>query len=205
MPATRGRFLLVLPLFLVLGPFLVWPVVSGLLASFTDYSPFQPRPRVVGIANFAFLISDGYFTATFRTVAEYTFVTVSCEIALGFGIALLLREPFRGRAALRVLLLVPWLIGPIANGVMWHFIFASDSGILGYVLGILGRPALPSPLGLRGLALPATMMAEVWQKTPLVSFLLYPGILSLPASLTDQAILEGASALQRTRDRKSVV
>jgi multiple sugar transport system permease protein len=194
MPAARARAFLVLPLLLLVAPFLLWPVLSGFLGSVTDYSPFQPRPHFVGLANFTYVLSDGQFLASFRTVGLFTLVTVFAELLLGFAIAWLLREPFRGRDAVRVVLLIPWLVGPIANGVMWHFLFSSDNGILGYFLAVLGRAAPPSPLGLRGLALPSTMLAEVWQKTPLVTFLLYPGILSLPSSLTDQAVMEGASA-----------
>ena len=147
MPSARGRFLLLLPLLLLLVPFLFWPVISGLIASFTTASPFQVHPRFVGFANFASVLSDGYFRASVRTVVIFALLTTSAELILGLGIALLLNEPLRGRGALRVLLLVPWLIGPIANGVMWHFLFATDSGIAGYVLGLLGLPAPPSPLG----------------------------------------------------------
>jgi multiple sugar transport system permease protein len=197
MPAARGRAFLLLPLFLVLVPFLFWPVLAGFFSSFTSYSPFQPHPRFVGLANFAYLLSDGYFRGAFKTVAVFTLVTVFVELSLGFAIAWLLREPFRGRGAVRVLLLVPWLVGPIANGVMWHFLFSSDGGMLGYLLGLFGRPALPSPLGMPRLALPATMIAEIWQKTPLVSFLLYPGVLALPGTLSDQAVMEGASEWKR--------
>jgi multiple sugar transport system permease protein len=189
-----------LPFFALSLPFLIVPTMWGFIASFTDYSPFQPNPSFVGLANFAYLLSDGYFTASFRTLAVFVLVTVAAEMSLGFGIAYLLREPFHGRGALRVLLLVPWLIGPIANGVMWRFLFASDNGIVGYILGAFGLPTQPSPLGSSALALPATMIAEIWQKTPLVIFLLYPGMQSLPSSLLDQAILEGASAPSRMRN-----
>jgi multiple sugar transport system permease protein len=194
MGPARGRLFLFLPLLLLLVPFLLWPVVAGLVASFTTATPFQSRPHFIGVENFTAVISDGYFRAAFRTVAVYTLVTATAELALGLGVALLLREPVAGRGALRVLLLLPWLIGPIAGGVMWHFLFAPDSGIAGAVLGTLGLPPPPSPLGINGLALPAAMLAEIWQKAPLVAFLLYPGVLSLPPSLSDQAVLDGASA-----------
>jgi ABC-type sugar transport system permease subunit len=199
MPSARARFLLALPLVLVLAPFLVWPVLSGLIASFTSFSPFQAHPHFIGLDNFRYLILDGYFRAAFRTVAIFTCMTVCAELTLGFGIALLLKEPFPGRGMLRVLLLLPWLIGPIPNGVMWHFLLASDSGIAGWLMGLFGLPAPPSPLGVRGHALPIVMLIEIWQKTPLVTFLLCPGVFSLPQTFSDQAVIEGASPLYRVR------
>jgi ABC-type sugar transport system permease subunit len=187
--------ILALPLALIVGPFLLWPVAFGLVASFTDYSPFVAHLRFIGLANYASILADGFFGASFRTIAVFSLVTVPAELLIGFAVALLLREPFRGRTAVRVALLVPWLISPVANGVMWHFLYSSAGGILTYFSAWLGLPSAPSPLGIRGYALPAVMLAEVWRTSPLVSFLLLPGLLSIPRSLWEQATLEGASAL----------
>ena len=199
MHSARARFLLALPLVLVLTPFLFWPVLSGMAGSFTDYSPFQLHPHFIGLGNFKYLFADVFFRTAFATVAAFSIVTVIAELALGAGVALLLRKPFPGRGALRVLFLLPWLVGPVANGVMWHFLLASDGGIPGWIMGLLGLPAPPSPLGVRGLALPVAMLVEIWQRTPLVIFLLYPGVISIPQSLSDQAVIEGASSASQLR------
>ena len=174
-------------------PFLLWPVTFGFLASFTSYSPFEPHPRIVGLANYASLIGDGYFRAAFRTIAVFSLSAVAAELVIGLGVAWLLREPFRGRGLIRVILLLPWLVSPIANGVMWHFLYEGSAGIPNYLLALLGIPLQPSPLGLRGLALPATLIAEVWRTAPLVSFLLLPGFSSIPRQLWEHSVLEGAS------------
>jgi multiple sugar transport system permease protein len=195
MPARTGLLVLWLPFALLAGPFLLWPAVFGLLASFTDYSPFVRHMRFTGLANYAFLFRDIFFRGSFRAIALFSVVTVPLELLIGFSVAMLLREPFRGRAAVRITLLLPWLVSPIANGVMWHFLYASDSGILNWFTAWLGLAPLPSPLGLPRLALPAAMLVEVWRTSPLVSFLLLPGLLSVPRSLWEQAALEGAPAL----------
>lgn len=195
----RDLAVLALPLALIVGPFLLWPVAFGLFASFTDYSPFVTRLRFTGLGNYAYILTDSFFGASLRTIAVYSVVTVPAELLIGFAVALLLREPFRGRTAVRIALLVPWLISPVANGVMWHFLYSSDGGILTYFSAWLGLPSRPSPLGMRGLALPAVMLAEVWRTSPLVSFLLLPGLLSIPRSLWEQATLEGATVFFTVR------
>jgi multiple sugar transport system permease protein len=169
--------------------------VFGLFASFTDYSPFVTHLRFTGLANYAYLLADSFFGASFRTIALFSFVTVPLELLIGFAVAFLLRDRFRGWSVVRVVLLIPWLISPVANGVMWHFLYASASGIPGYVSALLGLPPLPSPLGSKVLALPATMLAEIWRMSPLVSFLLLPGLLAIPRPLWEQATLEGAPIL----------
>jgi multiple sugar transport system permease protein len=140
-----------------------------------------------------------YFARAFRTIGLFTLVTVPVELLLGFVAAWLLREPFPARGLVRVLLLIPWLISPVASGVMWRFLYASGSGILNYALALFNLPLQPSPLGVRGLALPAAMIAEIWRKTPLVSFLLVPGLISVPSHMWQQATLEGASILHQVR------
>ena len=174
-------------------------MVFGFLASFTTYSPFNPHPRFIGLSNYASLMRDPYFARAFRTIGVFTAVTVPAELLLGFAVAWLLREPFPARGMMRVLLLVPWLISPVANGVMWRFLYASGSGILNYALALLKLPLQPSPLGVPGFALPAAMIAEVWRKTPLVTFLLVPGLISVPSHMWHQAALEGASILHQVR------
>lgn len=199
MATPGGRALLLLPLALVLGVFLLWPVLFGFLGSFTSYSPFDPHPRFIGVSSYTSLMRDMYFVRAFRTIGLFAVVTVPTELILGFAIAWLLREPFPVRGMIRVLLLVPWLVSPVASGVMWRFLYASGSGILNYVFVLFNLPLQPSPLGVQGLALPATMIVEIWRKTPLVSFLLLPGLISVPTQLWQQATLEGASVLHQVR------
>jgi multiple sugar transport system permease protein len=93
----RDHLFLLLPLLLVTGPFLLWPVIFGFFASFTSFSPFTLHPRFTGLANYASLIGDGYFRAAFRTVAVFSVSAVALELAIGTAVAWLLREPFRGR------------------------------------------------------------------------------------------------------------
>ncbi len=195
----RERLALVLPRALVLVPFLLWPVTFGFLASFTNYSPHERNLRLVGLANYASLARDGDFLSAFRTIAIFLVVAVPAELLIGFAVAWLLREPFRGRGAIRIALLVPWFISPVADGVMWHFLYSTRSGMLNYFLAWLHLSAQPSPLSLRALALPATILVEVWRTAPLVSFLVLPGLISIPRSLWEEATLQGVSAVRRVR------
>ncbi len=199
MLTQRQRFLLLVPLGLVLLPFLVWPSAFGFLASFTDYAPAQLHVHFVGLANYLTVARDPQLRIAFRNIGVFTLVAVPTELAIGFAVAYLLRDPFRGRTALRVVLLVPWLVSPIASGVMWHYLFDGQIGLFNYWLGWLGLRDQPSPLGLRNLALLATVMTDVWRKAPLAAFLLLPGLLSIPPEVWEQATLEGATVLDRVR------
>ncbi len=191
----RVHLVLLLPLLLVMGPFLLWPVTFGFFASFTNFSPFTLHLRFTGLVNYASLIRDGYFREAIRTDGVFSALAVALELAVGMAIAWLLREPFRGRAAVRMVLLLPWLVSPIGSGVMWHFLYESSAGIPNYFFALLSLPNQPSPLGLRGSAFLATLAVEVWRTAPLASFLLLPGFSQIPRQFWEHATLEGATLL----------
>jgi len=124
---------------------------------------------------------------------------VPLELGIGLSLAYLLRRNFPGRSLVRVALLMPWLVGPVANGVMWHFLLNSNVGLLNAVLGAFGLPVRPSPLGGRDTALITIILTDVWRTAGLASFLLLPGILSIPSERWEQAVLDGAGLVDRIR------
>jgi len=183
------------PLAILLVGWLVGPAVLGLLATFTTYSPFATGARFVGLANYAAVLQDPQFAAAARNIVLFTVLAVPLELIAGFAIAYALREPLRGRSALRVLLLLPWLISPIGSGVMWHYLLGSTNGIADFILAWFGV-TVTSPLGDIRLALPAVVAVEVWRLAPFVAFLLLPGLVAIPRERWDDARLSGASWLQ---------
>lgn len=188
------------PAALLLGGWLVVPAVLGLAASFTTYSPFATAVRFAGPRNYASALLDPTFGVAVRNVAIFTFFAVPLELAIGFVLAYLLRDRMFGRSLWRVLLLLPWLVSPIASGVMWHFLFGSMHGIPGFLLGWLGRSEVSSPAGDVRLALPATIAVEVWRMAPFVTFLLLPGVVSIPAERWEDASMSGASWMRTVFD-----
>src|SRR5205814_336405 len=96
-----------------LAIWLVLPALLGLAATFTDYAPVEPSVHWVGLRNFAQILADRTFAGAARNIAIFSFVAVPLQLALGFGLAGLLRRPFRGRAAVRLLLALPWLVSPV--------------------------------------------------------------------------------------------
>lgn len=197
--SRHDRLLLTLPLAAILSLFLIAPAAFGFFASFTDYAPTGLHTRLVGLDNYAEVVQSSEFGSTIRNIFLFGIIAIPAELGLGLFAAYLLRESFRGRGLVRVLLLVPWLISPVANGVMWHFMFASQSGLFSFFAAWLGSPSLPSPLGIPSLALPAAILADVWRNTSFVSFLLLPGMIAIPVEQWEFSTLEGASTWDRVR------
>jgi ABC-type sugar transport system permease subunit len=199
MMSRRQRWLFLTPFLLIVIPFMIWPALFGLASSFTNYAPFQKNPvHFVGTANYATVLSDPDFRKAAANIAIFTLFSVTLELLLGTLIAYRLRQAFRGRSLLRFILLIPWLISPVATGVMWHFLLQTNSGIPSYGAELLGLTSFPSLLG-HGFALPTLIAVDIWRKAPLVMFLVLPGLQFIPAAYWDLAELEGMSLRVRLR------
>lgn len=194
----RQHALLLSPLAALLIPVLFWPAAVGLARSFTDYGPGQLTVRAVGVQNFAAVLGSEQLQFAFRNILIVLLVAVPAELAMGLAMASALRTPFPGRGLVRIALLIPWLLSPIAVGVMWHFLYG-PVGILDYAAAWLGLPSVPSPLALPQWALPAVIATEIWRKAPLAAFFLVPGVLAIPSEQWEHAILDGTSVAAQVR------
>lgn len=197
---ASDRAILYGPLAIVLSVWLLVPAGLGIVATLSSYAPAEPSIAWVGLRNFQAILSDRTFAAAVRNIAVFTVVAVPLQLVIGFCVADALRIPFRGRALARILLLLPWLVSPVASGVMWHFLLGSETGFLGFAFRSIGLAAPPSPLSQHGLALLTVVLVETWRVAPLVAFLLLPGLASIPRERWEDAALDGVPWLGRLRD-----
>src|SRR3989441_10215385 len=123
------RVLLLLPLVLLVVPFLLWPAGLGLISSFTNYAPAQATVHFVGIRNYITALHDPETRAAFRNIVVITLLAVPSELSPGFAIAYLLRKQFLTRGVVRGCLLIPWLVSPLAaGGVVRGFLSSAWGG-----------------------------------------------------------------------------
>jgi len=196
---TAERSLLYGPLAIVVSIWLLIPALLGLVSTFTNYAPTESSVSWVGLHNFQSVLSDRTFGPAIRNIAIFTLAAVPLQLIIGFCVANALRRPFRGRALVRVLLLLPWLVSPIASGGMWHFLLGSETGFLGFGFRSFGLPAPPSPLSQHGLALLTVVLVETWRVAPLVAFVLLPGLASIPRERWEDATIDGLRWLGQIR------
>jgi multiple sugar transport system permease protein len=114
-------------------------------------------------------------------------MSVSLELLLGLGIALLLNRAFRFRGIVTALVLVPWAIPTAVSARMWEWMYNTDFGILNHLLGMkinwLGSPFW---------AMNAAVVMDVWKTTPFVAILLLAGLKMVPHDLYQAARIDGA-------------
>ena len=196
---SRERLLLLFPMLLLLVFGILGPALFGLMATFTSYSPFRMGWSFVGLDNYRAVLRDPEYLTAVRNVLVFTALMVPLALALGTGLAAVVRTR-RRRVLLRSVLLIPWLVSPVANGVMWHFLLSTPVGIGGFVTGWLGMQEGASPLSSPALALLTLVLVEVWRTAPLVAFLVLPLMASIPAEPWEEATMVGASRPWQARN-----
>ena len=164
--------------------------------SFTDWNLLTGKPPKWNFGiNYATMLSSGDFWNSFVVTFYYTFIATAGEVILGLIIALILNREFRGKNVVKTIVLLPYMMAPVAVGLMWVLFYEPTSGIINYMLRLLGLPA-SSFTASRATVVPSIAMVDVWQMTPMVVIICLAGLSALPNDPIEAARVDGANALQ---------
>ena len=178
---------------------MVFPIGYSLIISFYDLNYKRPGNRpFVGLGNYIDLISDTDFLLTLGRTGIFVFFSVVSVLFFGILIAYLLNQQFRGRMILRTVILIPWAIPPVVNGIMWKYILDSSYGVLNGILYRMGLiesyiPFLASNVS----AFTWVIFADMWKNLPFAILLLLASMQTIPKELYESARVDGASALRQ--------
>jgi multiple sugar transport system permease protein len=188
--------LFLLPTIVVLFVITLYPMLYAIWLSFRSYDLaklFVPRV-FVGLANYReVLTSQSFFHAllvTFKLMA----LTLSVQLVLGVGIALLVSQRLPGMAIVRTLLMTPMMIAPVIVGLVWLFIYFPELGYLNYFLGLVGISPIPWITSTRW-ALIAIAIADIWQWTPFIMMGVTAALHSLSPEPYEAAKIDGNSRI----------
>lgn len=195
----RSAFLFILPVMAVLFAVAVFPIVYSFYLSLFDLKLTRPhRVPFVWFDNYLTIFQDPLFWTSVTRTVSFSLMSVTAVVIIGTAVALLLNETFRGRRFVSAMLLVPWAIPYVANGLMWKWIYDSSYGALNGALLQLGFISkymvwLGDPD--RTLALIAN--AFVWKEVPLAAILMLVTLKSIPDDLYRAAWVDGATVFRR--------
>ena len=127
--AGRLAILVNLPSLLLIAGTIGYPLLYSFNIAFREVgirSFITGNMPWVGLRNFEQTLGDSVFIAAFIQTLEFVALSVVLEIVIGLGIALTINMRHARLAGVtKTLLLLPWAVPPIANGLMWSFNFNS--------------------------------------------------------------------------------
>ena len=199
--SQRTAFWCVLPSFIFIGVFTLYPIFESFRLSF--YRMILTLPwlgqKMVGWENYLDLWTDPVAMQALRTTLIFVGVTIPLELLVGLGMALVMNEVFHGRGLLRAVVLIPWAVPTVVSSQMWRFIFNDRYGLVNFVLFGGDASRYLAPLADPYLALIAIMIAEVWKTAPFAGLILLAGLQAIPDDLYDAASIDGATSWQKFR------
>ena len=192
--------LFVLPAFLYMLVFVGYPILRNIVLSFQDVTAFnlvQGEKNFVGLANYTEIFKDSVFRTSLGNTLLFTVCCLGVQLLIGFALAVFFNKRFVISKPLRGILLVPWMIPITVTALIFKLLFATDIGVLNYILKSLHLISE----NIEWLTTPSTAMialicANVWIGIPFNMILISTGLTTIPKELYESASIDGATGVQ---------
>src|ERR1700704_5152208 len=171
-------FVLLVPTLGLIGMFIAYPFVRGILLSVSNTRVGVPGD-FVGFANFYKIFNDGIFRTSVYNTFVYTGVTTVFKLALGLWLAMLLNRNFRGKALTRAFILLPFIIPTVLSTFAWKWMFDPTFSVLNW----LADPDL---------AMISIIIVNIWRGVPFFAISLLAGLQTTSPELSEAAAIDGA-------------
>ena len=186
------RNLFIIPTILFLIVFNFFPLLYSLGYSFTDFRASSNAPaNFVGLDNYRTLLNDPFIWSNFAITAKYVIVSVTGQVIVGFGVAMLLNRDIPFKGLVTTLLLLPMMLSMAVVGLFWKLLYDPSFGIINYALGLGRFEWLSDP----DMALYAVAITDIWMWSPFVMLLSLAGLSAVPKHLYESAAIERAAPL----------
>ena len=193
-----------IPTLVTLALVLAYPIFYAAYLSFHKVALAELRRGVfpfVGFDNYTRILADPLFLLSLKNTLVFTAFSVTVEIVLAIAIALLVdqKHVWTGRVT-KFLILLPYAVPPIANGLIWAFLYSFDFGFLNRILFTLGL--IHEPINWAGdpnTAIFALALPYIWRTVPFAILLVHAALQGINPELYEAAQIDGAGALHRFR------
>ncbi len=197
-------YLLILPTFLFIFTFTLWPAVSAVIQSTIKPGPTVKIPdKFVGLNNYVGLFSaetevGQAFPHILVQTITFVGVTVPVSMVFAFALALLLNRKMRATGLFRFAFFYPVLMPMIGAASVFAFIFANNVGLANTVLHSLGLPTV-NWIGDETWTPISIMMVAIWKQTGFFMIIYLAGLQNLPQDVYEAADLDGANGWDKIR------
>src|SRR5580693_6573446 len=190
-------FVLLVPTMVLLGMFIAYPFVRGIMLSVTNSRVGVPGD-FVGLANYYKIWNDNIFRTAVYNTFLYTAVTTIFKLALGLWLAMLLNRNFRGKALTRAFILLPFIIPTVLSTFAWKWMFDPTFSVINWLLYHLGLiTGRINWLGDPNLAMISIIIVNIWRGVPFYAISLLAGLQTISPELNEAAAIDGARPWQR--------
>ncbi len=207
MDTAKFGFLMTLPALIFLLFIVIFPILSSIYLSLSEWSPltgggtrwYEAYKFWGWLSNYWNILRDTEFLMAILRTFVIVAVVVPVEFFIGLVLAFLFRENFPGKKIFHSIILMPMMIVPAVAGFVFYMIFQGEGPINMLLSGLAFKEVSILWLQGRVSAIIAIMIADIWQWSPFMFLILLSGLMALPEDQINAAIILGASKWQRFR------
>lgn len=194
--ARLGRWM-VAPAVAVLLVAMIVPLAMTLYYSLLDFRLLEPGGGFVGLANYVNFLTNPMFVAAVVNTLLLVLGVLGVTVALGIALALLLDQPVKGIAGLRMLVISPFFVMPAVSALVWKNLLMNPvSGLFAAILTGFGL----DPVDWLGTVPLGSIIAIVsWEWLPFATLIFLTSLQSLDREQMEAAELDGAGFGARLR------
>ncbi len=193
-------YYLVAPALVLIAIVAIYPIIDAIRLSFFE-NPLAgsgASNNFVGLNNYVEAFRDPVFIGSIGSTIIFSVVSVTFELLLGFGIALLINKTFPGRGLVRAAILIPWAFPTVVSAQIWALMYNSQTGIITYILQGLhvlapGDSLVRTNAGI----MIAMIVTDVWKTAPFMALLILAGLQVIPNELYEAASVDGSTRWQQ--------
>ena len=188
--------MMMLPTLITMVIMTVYPMISTILYSFTNFRLLKKNTQFVGFQNYANLLSNEYFQSAILVTVKFTVLSVIFEMLLGFLFALYVDslKSKKVQTVMRIFLLLPYLLPAVTVALSWRMMLSANYGIVNQWLTDLHLPVYNWFSDIHT-AFGMLVVIDIWQNSPFVFLLLYASLQSVPKDQYKAAKMDGAGRL----------
>ena len=191
-------YILLAPILLFVSLFLLWPMINVFVMSVQEYRLLKPGERhFIGFQNFVTVFTeDKVFMKAIKNSVVWVAVSVAAQTILGFWLAYLLNQKFKGRGLYRALVLSPWAVAGVMVAIIWSLIYGETFGVLNDLLlklGLIDQNISWFSDSTR--AMTAVIIANVWRGIPFFTISYLSALAGISDDIYESARIDGARTM----------
>lgn len=192
-------YILVLPAVMLSVAVIFIPSLTTIGSSFTDWNGISSNMNFVGLQNYQELLANETFTKALTNNLKWMsmYLVIPVSLAMGASICLL---HIKQRTFFQVIFLLPYVVAPIANALIWlDVIYSPVTGLFGYLRSHFGWMWLTSPLTKPSSALFGVAAVDIWHYWGYLCVVYLAALRQTPADHLEAATLDGCTGWQLFR------
>ena len=186
-------YLFILPTYIGFAVFILGPILAAAGISLTKFD-LLGSTKYIAFNNYARMLTDIRLRTVYINTVVFTVFAVSFNTGIGLLLAVLLnrRIPTLIRNIYRSIYFFPLLIAHTYIAVIWQFLYAQDTGVINYYLGILGVAKIPWLSSIQWV-MPSVIIMDVWKNTGFAMLVFLSGLQNIPPVYYEAAKIDGAN------------